>query len=112
MPRELHPRNEGLLAAWMRVTFRVAGRFDLKRPMGGEQSRRCLHGLADRFFQRLLSRRARRRKVQVLRETVVAEIELLERRPAFEDQGLAQLRLRGDPGEQVAESVVLLNDHL
>ena len=42
LPREFHPRNEGILAAWVWVTLLVAGSFDLKRPVSREQLRRRL----------------------------------------------------------------------
>src|SRR5262245_11327576 len=102
IPREFHPCGEGLLAARVRVTLCVAGRFDLKRPVSGERLRRHLYGLTNSFFQRLPARSIHCRKVQVFGETVVAEVELLERCPAFEDQCPTQIRIRGNPGEQVA----------
>jgi len=47
-----------------------------------------------------------RREIQVFGEMVVSEVELLERRHAFEDQCPTQIRVSDDPCEQVAESVI------
>lgn len=51
------------------------------------------------------------REVQILREAVVPEVALLERRPALERQPVPQ-RATGEPNQEPREAVVALQDGL
>lgn len=66
---------------------------------------------AERRIERWARRCARGGEVEVLGKPVVAEVELLERRAALEDERGSEHRVGGDGAEDVADRVVL-EDHL
>ena len=111
LPRVLQPEVECLLTRRVRIAVLLALDDDRERTACAEGRERPLRDPAERRFERWARRRARGGEVEVLGEPVVAEVELLERRAALEDERVSERRVGGDGAEDVADGVVL-EDHL
>jgi hypothetical protein len=110
-PGDARADREGLLTSRMRVLLGVAFAGDLDGSVLVQQLRRDAAGIPDGALHRLAGGHAfQAREVEVLGEAVVAEVALLERGPALEDEGLPERIHPPDASQDAGEQVVPLED--
>ena len=107
LPGELHAEREVLLLAGVFLLVPDALDRDGERPGDGHARLRPRRHGAERSLEGRALRRVDRSEVEVLAESVVAEVELPKRRTALHDERRGDGRFCGNRGEQVADRVVL-----